>query len=154
MRLATTHTYQTPTVRERVRCGHRVHVGPCASCQQAASDRQAAQLADSVAARLAWLMRQQETGASRQQAALIAADAPERPRRGREPATAPNRTRPPTPTAGGSRGGEGGLLGCGRRAAGWRTNTQEEALGCGCPACSDRVTWSSSASNTSGNNMH
>jgi hypothetical protein len=50
MRLATTHTYQTPTVRERVRCGHRVHVGPCASCQQAAYDRQAAQLADAVAA--------------------------------------------------------------------------------------------------------
>ena len=44
MRLGTTHTYQTPTVRERVRCGHRVHVGPCASCQQAAYDRQAAQL--------------------------------------------------------------------------------------------------------------
>ena len=38
MRLATTHTYQTPTVRERVRCGHRVHVGPSASCQQAAYD--------------------------------------------------------------------------------------------------------------------
>jgi len=38
MRLATTHTYQTPTVRERVRCGHRVHVGPCASCHQAAYD--------------------------------------------------------------------------------------------------------------------
>jgi hypothetical protein len=63
MRLATTHTYQTPTVRERVRCGHRVHVRPCASCQQATYNRQAAQLADAVAAGLAWLMRQQETRA-------------------------------------------------------------------------------------------
>jgi hypothetical protein len=47
-----------------------------------------------------------------------------------------------------------GLLGCGRRAAGWRTHTQEEARGAVAPACSDRVTWSSSASNTSGNKMH
>ena len=137
MRLATTHTYQTPTVRERVRCGHRVHVGPCASCQQAASDRQAAQLADGVAAGLAWLMRQQETRAWRQHAALIAADAPGRPRRGREPATAPNRRRPHNSNCRGRRGGEGGLPGCGRRAAGWRTDTQEEARGAVAAACSD-----------------
>jgi len=45
MRRATTHTYQTPTAREDVRCGHWVHVGPCASCQQTACDRQADQLA-------------------------------------------------------------------------------------------------------------
>ncbi len=85
MRLATTHTYQTPTVRERVRCGHRVHVGPCASCQ----------LGGLRPAGRAHSRRRAQRG-------RVEGESPQQP---------PTEGGRPTPTAGGRRGGEGGCLG-------------------------------------------